>query len=199
MKSIIFFIRKEYLQFKQDPRMFNLLLIAPVIQLVLFGFAANLDVDIVRTIVYDMDRSYTSRNFIQRFTASGYFGIYKYADNYGDVVESIDRGKVILALVIPANFEEKINRRETVKVQAIFDGSDGNSASISAGYVQGIVAKYSENILINFLHENGSVVSLPSIINTKTRVWYNPTLESRNFMVPGIVGLILTMITPRSQ
>jgi ABC-2 type transport system permease protein len=195
MKSIIYFIRKEFVQLKRDPRMLNLLLIAPVVQLVLFGFAANLDVDKVRTIVYDMDKSFTSRNFIQKFTASGYFDIYKYADNYRDVTKSIDRGKVILALVIPSDFEEKINRGETVKVQTIFDGSDGNTASISAGYVQGVVAKYSEYIAIKFLHKNGSLVSLSSIINAKARVWYNPTLESRNFMVPGIVGLILTLIT----
>ena len=155
MKSILYFIRKEFIQVRRDPRMLGLLLIAPVMQLILFGSAANLDVDKVRTIVYDMDKSVTSRNFIQEFTSTGYFDIYKYSDNYDDVTRSIDDGKIILAIVIPPDFEKKIKRSETANVQAIFDGSDGNTASISAGYVQGIVAKYSGKIITEYLLTNG--------------------------------------------
>ena len=175
--------------------MLNLLLLAPVIQLILFGSAANLDVDRVRTIVFDNDKSITSRNFVQRFTATGYFDIYKYTDSYNDITESISDGEVIFALVIPSNFEKNINRRETVKVQAIFDGSDGNTASISAGYVQGIVANYSKDIIVKALHSSGVRTNTFASVDAKIRVWYNPTLESKNFMVPGIVGLILTLIT----
>jgi len=195
MKSILYFIRKEFIQIRRDPRMLNLLLIAPVVQLLLFGSAANLDVDKVRTIVFDKDKSITSRNFIREFTATGYFDIYKYTDNYNEVTKSIDDGAIILALIIPYDFEKKVNRRETTKVQAIFDGSDGNTASISAGYVQGIVSKYSADVIIEFLNSNGFEGNTIPSVNAKTRVWYNPTLESRNFMVPGIVGLILTLIT----
>ena len=195
MKSIIYFIKKEFLQFKRDPKMFGLILVAPVLQLVFFGLAANLDVDNVKTLVYDMDKSYASRNFIERFTSSGYFEIKDYAINYDEVTEALDQAEVTLALIIPPDFEEKINRRETAKVQALFDGSDGNSASISAGYVQGITGEYSKNILIDFLHKSGAAFLPSSNIDAKVRVWYNPTLKTRKYMVPAIVGLLLTLIT----
>jgi len=195
MKSILYFIKKEFLQFKRDPKMFGMILVAPVLQLVFFGLAANLDVDNVKTLVYDMDKSYASRNFIERFTSSGYFEIKDYASNYDDVTEALDQAEVTLALVIPSDFEEKINRRETVKVQALFDGSDGNSASISAGYVQGITGAYSKNILVDFLHKRGAAFIPASNINAEVRVWYNPTLKTRKYMVPAIVGLLLTLIT----
>lgn len=172
-----------------------MILVAPVIQLIFLGYAANLDVDNVKTIIYDMDRSYTSRNFIERFTSSGYFTVVEYADNYDEVTKEIDNAKVILALVIPSDFEKKINRHETAKVQAIFDGSDGNTASVSAGYVQVITAEYSKNILLDFMHKSGSAFISQSNFNAQIRVWYNPTLKTRNFMVPGIVGLLITLIT----
>jgi len=175
--------------------MFGMILVAPIIQLIFLGLAANLDVDNVKTIVYDMDKSYTSRNFIERFTSSGYFQIKEYANNYDEVTKALDNAEVILALVIPSDFEEKINRRETAKVQALFDGSDGNSASISAGYAQGITAEFSKNVLIDFLHRSGAIVIPASNINAKVRVWYNPTLKTRNYMVPAIVGLLVTLIT----
>ena len=101
MRSIIYFIKKEFLQFKRDPKMFGMILIAPVLQLVFLGLAANLDVDNVKTIVYDMDRSYTSRDFIEKFTSSGYFQIIEYANNYDEVTEALDNAEVILAIVIP--------------------------------------------------------------------------------------------------
>ena len=195
MKSILYFIKKEFLQFSRDPKMFGMILIVPVIQLIFLGYAANLDVDHVKTIIYDMDKSYTSRNFIERFTSSGYFEIKQYAKNYDEVTNALDNADVILAIVIPSDFEEKINRRETVQVQALFDGSDGNSASISAGYAQGITAEFSKNILVNFLHRNGAAFLPLSNINAKVRVWYNPTLKTRNYMVPAIVGLLVTLIT----
>lgn len=195
MNSIIYFIKKEFLQFKRDPRMFGMILVAPVIQLIFLGLAANLDVDNVKTVIYDTDKSSTSRDFIERFTSSGYFTVIDYADNYDEVTEAIESADAILALVIPSDFEEKINRRETARVQAIFDGSDGNSASVSAGYVQAITAEYSKNILLDFLHRSGSVFTSQPNFNAQIRVWYNPTLKTRNFMVPGIVGLLVTLIT----
>jgi ABC-2 type transport system permease protein len=195
MKAIIDFVRKEFLQFKRDPKMFGLILIAPVIQLTFLGFAANLDVEKVRTIIFDQDRSVTSRNYIERFTSSGYFYIENYVDNYKDVTKEIDNGNALLALVIPKNFEEKINKREPAPVQLILDGSDGNSASIAAGYVQSITSTFSKNIMIDLLHRTGLKTSPAGNLIAEVRVWYNPTLKTRNFMVPGIVGLLLSIIT----
>ena len=195
MRSIIYFIKKEFQQFRRDPKMFGMILVAPVIQLIFLGYAANLDVENVKTIVYDMDKSSTSRNFIEQFTSSHYFQIEEYAKSYDEVTKALDNAEVTLALVIPSNFEEKINRKETVKVQALFDGSDGNSASISAGYAQGITAGFSKNILIDVLNKSGAKNFHASNINAETRVWYNPTLKTRNYMVPAIVGLLISIIT----
>jgi ABC-2 type transport system permease protein len=195
MKSIIEFIRKEFLQFKRDPKMFALMLIAPVIQLTFLGFAANLDIKLVRTIVFDQDRSATSRDFIERFTSSGYFQIEEYVNNYHQISEKIDKGDAILAIVIPNDFEKNIYNRRTASVQALFNGSDGNTAGIVAGYSQNIVSDYSQNIILNFLNRSGQKLSSVSVISPEIRIWYNPELKTRNFMVPGIVGLLLSIIT----
>jgi ABC-2 type transport system permease protein len=195
MKQIFHFIKKEFLQFKRDPRMFGIILIAPVVQLILLGYAANLDIDNIKMIVFDQNRTSTSREFIEKFTSSNYFLIVEYADNYNDITRSLDYGNAIVAMVIPNDFEEKINRRETVKVQAIFDGSDGNSASISAGYMQAIIIRYSQSIITDYIQRSGSLIKPFGNVTAETRVWYNPTLKTRNFMVPGIVGLLLSIIT----
>jgi len=195
VKSILEFIKKEFLQFKRDPRMFALILIAPVIQLTFLGFAANLDVRLVRTIVFDQDRSVTSRDFIERFTSSGYFEIENYVNSYDEITKEIDKGNIILALVIPKDFEKNIYNRRTASVQALFNGSDGNTAGIVAGYAQNIVSEYSQKIIMDFVHKSGQKISISSSISPEIRVWYNPELKTRNFMVPGIVGLLLSNIT----
>lgn len=195
MKSIFEFIKKEFLQFKRDPKMFALILLAPVIQLTFLGFAATLDIKLVRTIVFDQDKSITSRDFVERFTSSGYFQIEKYVSNYDEITEAIDKGDAILALVMPNDFEENIYSRQTTSVQALFNGSDGNTAGIVAGYVQNIVSYYSQEIVLDFKHRSGQKLSPVPVISAETRVWYNPELKTRNFMVPGIVGLLLSLIT----
>jgi ABC-2 type transport system permease protein len=195
MKSIIEFVKKEFLQFKRDPKMFALILLAPVIQLTFLGFAANLDINLVRTIVFDQDRSNTSRDFIERFTSSGYFQIEKYVSSYDEITNEINKGNAILALVIPDDFEKDIYNHRTAFVQALFNGSDGNTAGITAGYTQNIVSGYSQNIIVNFLNRSGQKLSSVSVISPEIRIWYNPELKTRNFMVPGIVGLLLSLIT----
>jgi len=195
MRSIIVFIKKEFLQFKRDPKMFALVLIAPVVQLTFLGFAANLDIDMVRTIVLDQDRSTTSRDFIERFSSSGYFKIEKYVSSYDEITNEIDKGSAILALVIPNDFEKNIYNHRTSSVQALFNGSDGNTAGITAGYVQKIVSEYSQKIILDFLNKSGRKLSSVSVISPEIRVWYNPELKTRNYMVPGIVGLLLSLIT----
>jgi ABC-2 type transport system permease protein len=195
MKSIIQFIKKEFLQFKRDPKMFALILIAPVIQLTFLGFAANLDVKLVRTIIFDQDKTTTSRDFIERFTGSGYFKIEKYVSNYDEITEEIDKGNAILALVVPNDFEKNIFNRRTASVQALFNGSDGNTAGIVAGYVQSIVSAYSRKIILDLQNSSGQKLSAVPGISAETRVWYNPELKTSNFLVPGIVGLLLSLIT----
>ena len=195
MKTILHIIKKEFLQFKRDPKMFQIIITAPVVQLIFLGYAAILDVNIVHTLVYDQDRTYESRKFIESFTSSGFFKVEYYVDNYTQVTKNLDNGKIILALVIPKDFSEKIQRRETSPVQAIFNGSDGNTASISAGYVAKIVSGYAQTLLVDYMDKMGRKILPVGRIEPEIRVWYNPLLLTRNFMVPGIVGLLLSIIT----
>jgi len=195
MKTIIHFIKKEFLQFKRDPKMFGIILIAPVIQLVFLGYAANLDVDNVKTVVYDMNRTSTSRQLVERFTSSGYFKIVDYAGSYNQLEDDLNKGKAILAIVISQDFEENIMRREQAPLQAIFEGSDGNQASIAAGYVQSIIRGYSKSILTDYMNISGRKISPIGNLSAEVRIWYNPTMKTRNFMVPAIVGLLVSLVT----
>ena len=147
MNIIYNIIVKEFLQLKRDPRLFGIIFIAPIVQLILLGYAANLDIYNVKTAVYDQDGTQASRKFIQSFQSSEYFSIDNYVDNYKQVTNLIDDGTDLWALVIPKDFEKKIQRGEQTKVQAIFDGSDGNKASIAFGYVTGVVSSYSQKII----------------------------------------------------
>lgn len=195
MKTVLKIVRKEFLQFKRDPRMFAIILVAPVVQLILLGYAATLDVDSVRTMIFDQDKSQTSRNLIERFESSGFFSVDYYAANYDEVTSYLDNGKVMMALIIPKNFERSIERKETSSIQAIYDGSDGNTASIALGYTSQIAASFSQKIILNSMERSGKKIIPSGKITSEVRVWYNPTLKTRNFMVPGIVGLLLSIIT----
>ena len=195
MKIIFNIIIKEFLQLKRDPRLLAIIFIAPIIQLVLLGYAANLDITNINTVIYDQDKTVASRDFIEKFQSSGYFLINKYANNYEQVTDQINKGDDLWALVIPKDFEKKLARREQVNVQVLFDGSDGNKAGIAFGYVTNLVSSYSQNILMEIRDKSGLKISLSGIITPELRVWYNPDLKTRFFMLPGIVGLILTIIT----
>lgn len=195
MKIILTIIIKEFLQLKRDPRLFGIIFIAPVLQLILLGYAANLDINNINTVVYNQDKTVSSREFIDKFERSGYFTMNHYADSYDQVMNYINKGDDLWALVIPKDFEKKLQRGETVQLQALFDGSDGNKASIAFGYVTGVVSSYSQNILIEAKNRSGLKSIAAVNINPELRVWYNPDLKTRVFMLPGIMGLLLTIIT----
>ncbi|HPN37244.1 MAG TPA: ABC transporter permease [Melioribacteraceae bacterium] len=195
MNTVLVFIKKEFLQFTRDPKMFVIILVAPVIQLIFLGYAANMDVNKVYTVVFDKDRSNESKEFIRNFEKSGYFEIIDYVDNYDDLTKAIDKNNALVALIIPTDFSKNKNLNRTIDVQAIFDGSDGNKSSIAQGYMQSIVLNYSTNINLEYINKRGlKIETLPKIVS-EVRVWYNPELKTRNFMVPGIVGLLLMIIT----
>ena len=195
MKTIIHIIKKEFLQFKRDPKMFGIVLVAPVVQLIFLGYAATLDVNSVHILFMDTDKTETSRNFIERFESSGFFSIEYYADNYDDLTEQINKANVLVGFVIPKNFSKNINRNETVKLQAIFDGSDGNTANIAAGYIGKIISKYSQDIIIDYRNRSGLKINPVGQISAEIRTWYNPYLKTRYFMVPAIVALLVSIIT----
>ncbi len=192
MQLLIQFIKKELIQFRRDPKMFAVVLILPVLQLILLGYAANFDLNTVHTAVLDRDRTESSRDFIQLFEKSGYFNVDYNVSSYDELTDLLDKGKVLTAIVIPTEYEEKINSNQTASVQLIFDGSDGNKAAIAAGYSAGIVSGYAQNLL---LERTGRKTTIIGTINPEVRIWYNPNLTTRNYMLPGIVGLIILIVT----
>ncbi|MFA7420419.1 MAG: ABC transporter permease [Melioribacteraceae bacterium] len=195
MKTIFQFIIKELLQVKRDKKMLVVIFMAPILQLIFLGYAANMDVNVIHTTIYDQDQTSTSRDFIKRFEQSGYFSIDHYVSNYEEVTDLLNEGKTLVAIVIPKDFEKKINRRETAPLQTLFEGSDGNKASIALGYIQGIATKYSQGIVAETKDKLGMKISLSGSLIPEVRVWYNPEMKTRNYMVPGILGLILMIST----
>lgn len=198
MNLILNFIKKEFLQFKRDKRMFAVILIAPVLQLIFLGYAATLDVKNVKTAVWDQDKSATSREFLEKYEKSGYFTLQNHVSGYDELTELLDNGEVVMAVIIPPDFEKDILSGRTSKLQTIFDGSDGNKALIAAGYSQGITISFASNVVSEFIERSGRknmpVMKIP-VIEAQTRAWYNPDLVTRNYMLPGIVGLLIMVVT----
>ncbi|MCU7492698.1 MAG: ABC transporter permease [Ignavibacteria bacterium] len=195
MKTIINIIIKEFIQVRRDKRLFGIVFMAPILQLIFLGYAATMDVNTVHTAVFDQDKTVTSREFIRSFERSGYFSIDYYVHSYEEIVDLVNRGKVLDAIVIPTDFEKKVNTMQTAPLQVIFDGSDGNKTSIAFGYVQSIASSYSKNILLEAREKSGMKLSISGTLTPEVRVWYNPDLKTRNFMVPSIMGLVLMVIT----
>jgi ABC-2 type transport system permease protein len=195
MKNILTIITKEIHQFRRDPKMFGIILLGPILQLIFFGYAVNMDLEKVSAVVFDKDKSVKSRLFIDEFTGSNYFEILDYTNSYDDVQKYLEGGKATLAIIIENKFEQNLSANRTAKVQVIFDGSDGNKASIAAGYVTNIFSDFSKNILLELQNKTGQKKTLISPIEAEIRAWFNPTLKTRNFMIPGIIGMLLSIIT----
>lgn len=195
MKTIYHFIIKELLQVKRDRKMFAIIFMAPILQLIFLGYAANMDVNIVHTTIYDMDKTETSRNFINSLVETGYFQIDYNANSYEEITDLLNEGKTLVAIVIPKYFEKKINRRETTQLQTIFEGSDASKASMALGYIQGVSTRFSQNLIMETKDKLGMKISLAGSLTPEVRVWYNPEMKSRVFMVPGILGLVLMIST----
>lgn len=208
MKTILCIVIKEFLQIRRDKRMLGLAIAAPMVQLILLGYAATTDIKSIPMIVNDQDRSSVSREFIRQFTNSGYFVVEIEVNSSKDIDHYIENGKAWLALIIPPQFGNHILAGHTVPVQMIADGSDANSANISLGYATQIVAKYSRSILTETMKhtppppgefgispETMSAAIKPIRVNPEVRVWYNPDLKSAHFMVPGVVALVLVIVT----
>lgn len=195
MKSIYQFVIKELLQVKRDKKMLMVIFMAPILQLIFLGYAANMDVNVIHTTIFDQDKTSTSRVFIKQFEQSGYFKIDHYVGNYEEVTDLLNMGETLVVIVIPKDFEKKINRRETTPLQVLFEGSDGNKSSIALGYIQGITTVFSKGIVMDAKDKLGMKIAVSGSIIPEVRVWYNPEMKTRNYMVPGILGLILMIST----
>jgi len=186
-------IRKEFYQIRQDRRMLFVSIVAPFLQVILLGYAATTDIKNSTLVVCDMDRTAASREFIRGFTNTTYF-IGRYAvDVPAEVNPLIEDGRANIGLVIPGGFARKGLAGETAQVQVLLDGSDANTANILLGYAGQIVASWSGRLTMQYL----PVMRAARIgrILPEPRIWFNPDLLSSYYMVPGVVALVLMIIT----
>jgi len=168
-------------------------LAVPVMMLLLFGYALTLDVDRVPTVIYDMDKSPASRELAARFAGSRYFQILGAVDEYGPIERLINRDQCTLALVIPRDYSRSLDSAQEAQVQLIVDGSNSNTASIAMGYAEGLVRAYAFELRAKALVRKGSG-KLDPPVDPQARVWYNSQLQSKNYIVPGLIAVILMII-----
>jgi ABC-2 type transport system permease protein len=195
MKAVLSIIRKEFLQLRRDRRLFPVLFISPVLQLLLLGYAANLDVRNIPTVVCDLDRSQASRAFLDDFVNSGYFTVRARVERMDAVDAFLDNGHASMALVVPRGFENDLVGGRQASALIIADGSDSQSATIGVNYTAMITGRTNQRIVLQRLRRVLGGEARPLLVDAEVRVWYNPELRSRNFMVPGVLGLILMIMT----
>lgn len=168
--------RKELLHILRDPRSLGIGIAMPILLLLLFGYALTLDVDDVPFAVWDQSRTPASRELISRFEASRYFSLVSYTTTYREIESAIDRRDILVALVIPLDY----GSRKNVRVQLIVDGSDANTAAIAVNYAEAILG----NTVNAVMHP----------AELRPRIWFNPEMESRNYIVPGLIAVIMMVI-----
>jgi ABC-2 type transport system permease protein len=183
-------IRKELIELRRDPRLFGIVILAPIIQLTMLGYAATTDVKNVPFVALDRDGSTESRELLARFTASQYFELRQLLTSPSEIEQYLDSGRASMALTIPADYGERVRRGTPVAVQVIADGTDANSTNVSLGYAGRLVTAYGQE-LANRLGRGRPA----PLVTAEVRVWFNPELESRDFMIPGILALLLLVVT----
>jgi len=194
MNRIYYIIKKEYIQTFKDKRMVMLIFVAPIIQLLLLGYAVNMDIKHVSTAVIDRDRSFESRDFIRDVSASRYFDIVFYLKENEDVHKIFQKQQAEMVIIIPPDFSRKLKRNEKSPVQVIVDGSDSNFATIVVGNITQVVRRFSEKYSTKMLERMKYSIKIPRV-NPQTRIWYNPEAKSSNFMVPGVICMMLLVVT----
>ena len=215
MRRIRFLVWKELIELKQDPRLFGIVVLAPVVQLVLLGYAATTDVRNVPMAIADGDRSTESRELVRQFDRSRSFTVVAVVGSAGEAGGLVERGQASLALAIPAGYGEGVIAGRPQTLQIVADGSDSNTAGLALGYATTLVGSYGDALDARsarlgretFDGMPPGASGLPSValaapdsasgggLEPRIRVWFNPRLESRDFMIPGIVALLLLIVT----
>ena len=184
---------KELHHITRDSRSLGMALGVPVLMLLLFGFALSLDVDRIPTMIYDQDQTAESRALIREFEGSRFFEIKGVARDYAAIERGIDRSRILMGVVIPRNYSEQLGAGREGQVQILLDGSDSNTASIALGYAESLVRSYSLELRTRAMNTRGGEHLSPPV-DAQMRVWYNSSLESKNYVVPGLIAVVLQII-----
>src|SRR5512139_2096973 len=184
-------IRKEFIQILRDPRTLMLVLVIPVMQLFLLGYAATNDVRNVKLAVYDQDRGPAARELLDAYRAADYFQIAYDVDSEDELGDLIDTGEARIGLIIPADYTNQIKSNGSAEVMIVLDGSDPTVASTALSAAQMIGQQFATQVLTQRLEHSAQAVSLSPPLEVQTRIWYNPDLISAYFMIPGVIAMIL--------
>jgi ABC-2 type transport system permease protein len=200
MQRLRVLIWKEFLELRLNPRLFGLVIVAPIIQLTLLGYAATTDVRDIPIVVADGDRSAASRDLAHRFDATRNFTVIGMVNTVNEIEPYLESGAAWLAVVIPSGFGSDMGSGRVPTVQVAADGTDSNSTTVALGYATALIGEYAaiSSRLKPASTENGSMsgrLRPASTIDPRIRVWFNPQLESRHFMIPGVLALVLLVVT----
>jgi ABC-2 type transport system permease protein len=185
---------KELIQVLRDKRLRMALIVPPLFQLIIFGYAANLDVKDIHTAVRDLDQSVESRDLISRFTSSKYFDIVSFPQTPEEIEGLIRKGDIALSIEIPSGFSRKLKKGDTASVQILVDGTESNTAMIAMGYVNRILSEYSTMVLVERLNRAGMIGFEEAGVEVEDRTWFNPNFESRLFFIPGVIASIAFLL-----
>jgi ABC-2 type transport system permease protein len=196
-------IRKEFIQALRDPRMRSMLFIPPLLQLLIFGYAVNLDVDNAKIAWMDQDRTPESRELLSQFEGSGRFVIAGYPRDERAMQQMMDRSQVDAVIRVLPGFGRDVERGRVSNVQVLVDGTNSNTASIVSGYASQCIARYSSQAgqkqqhskMVAATMDSGPVYMSMPAVESRTRVWFNPDLRSRNYFIPGVIVNIITLVT----
>jgi ABC-2 type transport system permease protein len=184
-------IWKEFLELRLNPRLFGIVIVAPIIQLTLLGYAATTDVKDVPVVVADGDRTAASRELIRQFDASRNFTIIATVTTVNEIEPHLETGGAWLGLVIPAGYGASVASGTPVTVQLAADGTDANSTTVALGYATALIGAYARDLI----PAGARLQVVQPAIDPRIRVWFNPQLESRHFMIPGVLALVLLVVT----
>jgi ABC-2 type transport system permease protein len=187
--------RKEFIQVWRDPRSLLIALLMPVMQMVLLGYGVRLDVKNLTVYAYDQEGSQNSQALLKRFQASPYFRVVKTVNSYRDLTWAIDADRCELGIVIPFDFSKRLRDTRSAPVQVIVDGTDDNTANLAKGYARAVIARFSGDVQRDWLMNQGLPVGADSgPVAVEPRTWFNEDLESRNFIIPGTVALVMALV-----
>jgi ABC-2 type transport system permease protein len=198
MRALLRVVVKEFLQLRQDRKMIPVLFVGPIVQLLALGYAANMDVNDIPTVLVDEDRTAASRTLVERFTGSGYFDVVAGEDTVDRIEPWLLTGRAQIALVIAQGYGEDVAGARTPRVQVIADGSDSNSAVVGLGYASRIITQAGAEVVRGSLRPSGGdagTAARTARTQLVTRVWYNPDLKSRWFYVPAVLAMVLLLVT----
>jgi ABC-2 type transport system permease protein len=185
---------KEVLQIWRDPRSLMIALLLPFTLMFLFGYGVNLDLKHIPICTFDREGSQQSQDLFKHFQASLYFAIARNVSTYDDMVAAIDRADCSVGFVVPPDFSQRLNDTGAASVQAILDGTDDNTANIAWGYASAVVSGYSNDVAMTAIDRQGRTLQRVQPLVVQSRVWFNEDLDSRNFIVPGMIAVIMALV-----